>query len=108
MQFDKFTLKSQEAVAAAQSLAATRNQQTVEPEHLLHALLSDPEGVVFPVVQRLGASPRVLRDRVDELLDRIPKVFAGEQRVYASPALQRVLERAREEAESLKDEYAST
>jgi ATP-dependent Clp protease ATP-binding subunit ClpB len=105
---ERFTLKSQEALMAAQQLAAQRNHQQVEPEHLLHALLSDPEGVVFPVVQRLGASPRVLRDRVDELLDRIPKVFAGEQHVYASPALTRVLERAREEARSLKDEYVST
>src|SRR6266542_255750 len=111
MQLDKFTLKSQEAIAAAQSLAATRNQQTVEPEHLLHGLLSDSEGVVFPLVQRLGSSPRALRDRVDELIDRIPKTYVGgavEDRVGASPALVRVLERAQEEARSLKDDYVST
>jgi len=112
MQFDKFTLKSQEAVAAAQSLAATRNQQVVEPEHLLHGLLADPEGVVFPLVQRLGSSPRSLRDRADELIDRIPKTYTSggpaPERVAASPALVRVLERAQEEASSLKDDYVST
>src|SRR5688572_31840669 len=97
MQFDKFTLKSQEAVAAAQSLAASRNQQSIEPEHLLHGLLADPEGVVFPLVQRLGSSPRALRDKADELIDRIPKTYtsggAAPDRVGASPALMRVLER---------------
>lgn len=67
MQLDRFTLKSQEAIVAAQRLAGVRNHQTVEPEHLLHALLSDAEGVVFPVVQRLGTSPRTLRDRVEDL-----------------------------------------
>ncbi len=117
MQFDRFTLKSQAAVAAAQSLAATRNQQSVEPEHLLYGLLSDAEGVVFPLVQRLGSSPRALRDRVEELLDRIPRTYTGgtggtgggaQERVAASPALVRVLERAEEEARGLKDDYVST
>jgi ATP-dependent Clp protease ATP-binding subunit ClpB len=108
-QFERFTLKSQEAVQAAQRLAASRNQQVVEPEHLLHALLSDPEGVVFPLVQRLGASPRALRDKVEELIDRIPRVYgAGAGQVGASPALVRVLERAEEEARGLKDDYVST
>jgi len=110
MQFDKFTQKSQEAVAAAQSLAASRNQQVVEPEHLLHGLLVDPEGVVFPLVQRLGSSPRTLRDKVDELIDRIPRVYtdASQERLAASPALARILERAQEEARSLRDDYVST
>jgi ATP-dependent Clp protease ATP-binding subunit ClpB len=109
MQFDRHTLKSQEAIAAAQSLAASRNQQVVEPEHLLYGLLADPEGVVFPLVQRLGSSPRSLRDRVEELIDRIPRTYTGaQQQVTASPAFVRVLERAVEEMKSLKDEYTST
>ncbi|TMK21747.1 MAG: ATP-dependent chaperone ClpB [Actinobacteria bacterium] len=110
MRFDNYTQKSQEAIAAAQSLAASRNQQAVEPEHLIHGLLSDPEGVVFPLVQRLGSSPRSLRDEVDELIDRIPKTYTsgGGVSAAASPALVRVLERAEEEARSLKDDYVST
>ena len=109
MQLDRFTMKSQESIAASQKLASARNHQVIEPEHLLHALLSDPEGVVFPLVQRVGSSPRALRDKVDELIDRIPKVYAsGEQQIGASPALVRVLERAEEEARNLKDDYVST
>src|SRR5438105_13109562 len=109
MDLERLTLKSQQAVAAAQQLAADRNHQTVEPEHLLDALLADPEGVVYPVVQKLGGSPRALRDRVDALLDRLPKVYAGgESKGYASPALVRVFERAEQAAKALTDEYVST
>ncbi|MHB8513107.1 MAG: ATP-dependent chaperone ClpB [Actinomycetota bacterium] len=109
MQFEKFTLKAQEALVSAQQLAQARNHQVIEPEHLLHALLSDAEGVVYPVVQRIGASPRTLRDRDDELIDRIPKVFVTEQEApSASPALIRVLERAVQQTKDLKDDYTST
>ncbi|HEX9696944.1 MAG TPA: ATP-dependent chaperone ClpB [Actinomycetota bacterium] len=110
MNFERFTIKAQEAVAAAQRLAASRNHQVVEPEHLLDGLVADPEGVVFPVVQRIGASPRALRDRNAELLDRMPRVYVegGEQKVAGSPALARVLERAVEETRALKDDYTST
>ncbi|MFN2590816.1 MAG: Clp protease N-terminal domain-containing protein, partial [Actinomycetota bacterium] len=79
MDLNKLTMKSQEALRAAQEQAAARNHQTIEPAHLLFALLSDPEGVVYPVLQRLGQSPRALRDRVEELLDRMPKVYGPEQ-----------------------------
>ena len=109
MDLERLTLKSQQAVVAAQKLATARNHPAVEPEHLLHALLSDPEGVVFPVVQRLQAAPVALRDRVDELLARLPKAYTGgEQAVGASPAFVRVIERATEEAAALTDQYVST
>src|SRR2546428_11441390 len=109
MDLNKLTLKSQTALQAAQALARQRNHQLVEPAHLLHALLSDPEGVVYPLLQKLGQSPRVLRDRVDEALERMPKVYgAGVQELYLSAATREVLERAFTEAESLTDEYVST
>jgi ATP-dependent Clp protease ATP-binding subunit ClpB len=106
--FEKFTRKSQEALAAAKALAEQRDQQAIEPEHLLYALLSDPEGVVFPVVQRLGMSPRTLRDRVDELIQRLPKVYGARSEAGASQALVKVLDDAEKEAEALKDDYTST
>jgi len=108
MDLEKLTLKSQEAVAAGQRVAAERNHQSVEPEHLLYALLSDPEGVIFPVVQKLGLTPGTLRDRVGSLLDRLPKVYTTEETRFGSPALVRVFERAQEEARALTDEYVST
>ena len=64
MDVNKLTLKSQEALAAAQSSATDRNNQQVEPAHLLAALLSQPEGVVYPLLQKLGAAPKTLADRL--------------------------------------------
>jgi ATP-dependent Clp protease ATP-binding subunit ClpB len=105
---NKLTLKSQQALQSAQELARNLNQQLVEPAHLLHALLSDAEGVVYPMLQRLGQSPRALRDRVQEILDRIPKVYGPQQELLLSSATQQVLERAFSEAAALTDEYVST
>src|SRR5688572_10542896 len=108
MDLNKLTQKSQEALAAAQTAAKQRYHQLLEPEHLLAALLTQPEGVVFPLLQKVGVSPRTLRDRVDELLDRIPKVYGSESEVYLSPALRRLLERADDERQDLGDDYVST
>jgi ATP-dependent Clp protease ATP-binding subunit ClpB len=108
MDLNKLTRKSQEALQSAQELARSRNQQLVEPAHLLFALLSDPQGVVYPLLQKLGQSPRALRDRAEELLDRIPKVYGPEQELFLSAATRHVMERAFSEAEALTDEYVST
>src|SRR5438128_1703264 len=101
---NKLTLKSQEAFRAAQELARARNHQMVEPAHLLYALLSDPEGVVYPLLQKLGHSPRLLRDKVEEILDRVPKVFGSDQELLLSAATRRVLEKAFSEVAALTDE----
>ena len=109
MDLNKLTLKSQEALQRAQEEARNRNHQMVEPVHVLFALLSDPEGVVYPLLQRLEQSPRALRDRVEEALDRIPKVYgAPGQDLYLSAPSRQVLDRAFEEASKLTDEYVST
>jgi ATP-dependent Clp protease ATP-binding subunit ClpB len=105
---NKLTLKSQAALEAAREQAVARSHQTIEPEHVLHALLSDPEGVVYPLLHALGASPRAMRDQVDAALDRLPKVYAQGIEVRLSPATAAMLERAFAEARSLTDEYVST
>src|SRR4029077_16300869 len=107
MDLNKLTLKSQEALRTAQQKAAARNHAQIEPAHLLFALLADPEGVITALLHRVGQSPRSLRDRVEGLLDRLPKVYGG-QEVGLSAASQQVLERAFAEAASLTDEYVST
>ncbi len=110
MDLNKLTMKSQAALQEAQQQAAARNHQTIEPEHVLFGLLSDPEGIVYPLLHEAGADPVRLRQRVDEALDRLPKVYAGGAagEVRISPATGRLLEAAGREAEALTDEYIST
>src|SRR5918994_204936 len=74
MQPDRFTIRSQEAVAAAQRLAAERSNPEVAPAHLLAALLDQDEGVVVPVLQRLGIDAREARRRADEAVETLPKL----------------------------------
>jgi ATP-dependent Clp protease ATP-binding subunit ClpB len=105
---NKLTLKSQAALEAAREQAVARSHQTIEPEHVLYALLSDPEGVVYPLLHSLGASPRALRDGVDAELDRLPKVYAQGVELRLSPRTASMLDRAFAEASALTDEYVST
>jgi len=106
MRFDKFTIKAQEAVQAAQTLAETRGHPQVDTVHLLEALATQAEGVVPPLLQKVGVDPNMVLERVHGELDRLPESRGGE--VYASPALRSVLAGALEEASALKDEYVST
>jgi ATP-dependent Clp protease ATP-binding subunit ClpB len=108
MDLNKLTLKSQEALRGAEELARAHDHQLVEPVHVLVALLSDTEGVIYPLLQRLGQSPRGLRDRAEEVLGRMPRVYGPDQDVLLSTAARHVLERAFTEAAALTDEYVST
>src|SRR2546429_5464677 len=97
MDINKLTLKSQEALQVAERLADERNHQQIAPEHLLAALLGDAEGAVYPTLQKVGASPRMLRERVEELLTKIPRAYverpAGQPgQVYISTDLAKVLD----------------
>jgi ATP-dependent Clp protease ATP-binding subunit ClpB len=108
MDLNKLTLKSQAALQEAHQQASARNHQSIEPEHVLFALLADAEGVVFPLLHHVGANPVQLRARVDEALDAMPKVYAQGVEVRISPATGRLLDAAGTEAEALTDEYVST
>src|SRR5712664_3647357 len=108
MRLDKLTVKAQEAIQAAQSLADQGNHQAIEPEHLLLALLQQQEGVVGPLLGKLGARPETLARQVQAEVDKLPTVRGGGGRQYASQRFEGVINRAREEAERLKDEYVST
>src|SRR6266550_3928990 len=106
---DKLTMKTRAALDGAHQQALARNHQEIVPEHVLFALLSDPEGVVYPLLQQLGVQPKELRDRVGEALDRIPKVFAGGQvEPRFGAGVSKLLQTAGAEADSLTDEYIST
>jgi ATP-dependent Clp protease ATP-binding subunit ClpB len=104
--FDRYTIKSQEAVQAAQETAGKLHHQQIEVEHLLFALLEQTEGVVLPILKKLGADPGRVKADVDAALNKLPRV-EGLVQTYLSPRVNKLFERADQEAERLKDEYIS-
>jgi ATP-dependent Clp protease ATP-binding subunit ClpB len=106
---NRFTRKTGEALQAAQALAREQNHSQVTPEHLLAALVSQPEGVVLPVLERLGVPAKTVRDRVDEALSSVPKVYGQTaQQAQLSQDAYRILEAADQERTGLDDDYLST
>ncbi|RJQ45897.1 MAG: ATP-dependent chaperone ClpB [Gaiellales bacterium] len=109
MQPDKLTIKTQEALAAAQQAAAGSGQQQIEPEHLLIALLSQSEGIVVPILQKLGADVATIRASLKEAVAALPKVSgAPGQQITLSNRTRQVLDAAGRLADQLKDDYIST
>src|SRR5687767_2300153 len=106
MRFDKFTVKAQEAVVRAQELAQQRNHSEILPLHLLSALLGEREGVVLPLLQKIGAHVAKVASDVGAALDALPHA-TGTQTGMSRP-LQDVFNTAQKEADRLKDEYVST
>ena len=108
MQLDRFTIKSQEALQQAIRLAADRSNTETAPEHLLLALLDQQEGIVGPVLRKVGADPAAIRSEVGGALDRLPTITAGAREPATSRELLDVLRAAEREAGKLGDEYVST
>jgi ATP-dependent Clp protease ATP-binding subunit ClpB len=107
MQLDKLTIKSQEAVQAAQRVADERRHAEVEADHLALALLDQPEGVVRPLLERLGAKADALRGQLDGELAKRPKVEGVAER-YPSRGFREVLQQSFSIATAMKDDYVST
>jgi ATP-dependent Clp protease ATP-binding subunit ClpB len=109
MRLDKFTVKAQEAIEAAQASAQSRNHQQVDAEHVLLALLEQQDGVVPPMLQKVGADPRALAAQVAAELDRMPRVHGvALDQLYITPRLRRIFDEALRQAQQLKDDYVST
>ncbi|MDP2271126.1 MAG: ATP-dependent chaperone ClpB [Archangium sp.] len=106
MRIEKFTLKAQEAIQEGQSLARRANHGNYEPEHLLRALLDQQDGVVQPMLQKIGADVKLLGQRVDEALGRL-SVIKGANTSLSNRIVQ-LLERAEDDAKALKDEFTSS
>jgi ATP-dependent Clp protease ATP-binding subunit ClpB len=104
---DKMTIKTQEALAAAQQSASGRGNGAIEPEHLLLALLDQEGGLVTPLLQKIGANPAFVREKTEAALKKLPQV-SGSAQVYLSPGLNRALDEAQKEADTMKDEFVST
>jgi ATP-dependent Clp protease ATP-binding subunit ClpB len=106
--FDKFTVKAQESLAAAQELAAGRNHTESTPLHLLGALLRQDEGVVVPVLKKMGAPITKIGEALERALESLPRLERGLSEARPSIELQELIKRSSEEADGLKDEYVST
>ncbi len=108
MNIEKFTLKAQEALQSAKGIAEQKNHQQIDVEHLLSALLMQKEGIVVPIIQKLGANPNLILSQLETELNRLPRVTGGTGQVYLSSRLNEILNSAWKEAERLTDEYLST
>ncbi len=106
MRLDKFTLRGQEAIQAGIELAERNQNQQVEPEHLLCAMLEQAEGIVRPLLGKLGANVQVVLNDCQAAVARFPRVQGGQQ--YFSPRLTQIFTAAEKQAEKMKDEYIST
>ncbi len=108
MQADRFTIKSQEALEAAQRLAAERRNPQTRPEHLLAVLLEQDGGVVAPVLRKLGVDPAAVRMTLNPALESLPRLATGQEQTGGSNELVEVLRDAEQEMRALGDEYIST
>ncbi len=107
MDFQKLTIKSQEAFASAQGTAVANGNPELTPDHLLLALLDQESSVAARILEKAGESPAELRARTAAAVDALPRIEGARQQPGASPAARRVLEQAFSEAEALKDEYVA-
>src|SRR6185369_12627020 len=106
MRLDKFTLKAQEAIQSAIELAEKNNHQQVEPEHLLVAMLEQEEGIVRPLLGKLGANVAVILNDTQAAVARFPRVQGGQQ--YFGTRTTAVFSEAQKQADKLQDEFIST
>ncbi|MGB2632820.1 MAG: Clp protease N-terminal domain-containing protein, partial [Candidatus Acidiferrum sp.] len=107
LRFDKMTVKAQEALQQAQEIAARHENQAVEPIHLLAALVEQQDGVVPPLLARLGIRAELLTQDIEREIGRLPKVQGFAQQ-HLGRALNDILENSFDEATKFKDEYVST
>ena len=108
MDYEKFTIKAQEALNAASGIAQRNDHAQVGVEHLLLALLRQEDGIVPPIVERIGADPARLAEEAEALAAESPRVYGEAAQLYFSSAASKALAKADAEAAALKDEFVST
>jgi ATP-dependent Clp protease ATP-binding subunit ClpB len=108
IRWDKFTVKAHEAVQRANEIAGEHGNPELLPLHVLAALLEDKEGIVPPVLEKIGIGTQAVLSEVYREIEKLPRVSGGAQQAQMSNALNQMLERAFKEAANFKDEYVST
>lgn len=99
MRLDRLTIRAQEAVQQAQSIAERMNHQNINAEHLLLALINQTESIVPTVLQKLGVQLPLLRRYVEAELKKLPQVHGASVASYITPCFKQVMDKAFEEAE---------
>ncbi len=107
MRLDKYTVKAQEAIHEGQALARRADNPNYEPEHLAAALLAQKDGIVEPVLRKIGVDSKLFTARLDEALGKLPRMQGGEGALL-SQRLLKTFDKAEDEAKSLKDEFISS
>src|SRR6185369_4727796 len=107
MKLDRLTIKAQEALQSAQEVAQRHSHQEIDAEHLCLALVQQPEGLIQPLLEKLGLPIPALTTDLEKELTRRPKVQGGSE-AYLANTLKKVLDAAEKEAGKLKDDYTST
>lgn len=107
MNYEQMTLKMQDALQSASSLAQQRDHSEIGNEHLLYAMLNQKDGMIPPLVERIGLQPSSLQTNLENLLDKYP-VVKGQTQMSLSSSAQKVLAKAEKEMASLKDQFLST
>jgi ATP-dependent Clp protease ATP-binding subunit ClpB len=108
IRWDKFTVKSQQAMQQAQARAAELGNPEVQPVHLLLALIEDREGVIPAVLEKIGVPTERLEHDLHQIEEKLPRVAGSASQPGLSQALNKALEQAFREAANFKDEYVST
>ncbi|MGD9141698.1 MAG: AAA family ATPase, partial [bacterium] len=108
MRLDRFTIKAQEAIEGAQKVATDKSNQEITPEHLMAALLEQTEGVIVPLLKKVGANPETIAVDLGGEIDKLPKVYGAESGSHMSQTLRKVFDNSFKEMERLKDEYVSS
>src|SRR3954454_4000592 len=108
MRLDKLTIKAQEALQAAQELAASRAHQELTPEHVLAALLDQADGITGAILRKLGVDPAIVRQSVATALDAQPQVSGGASDIYLGKRLKDLMDEATRQSKEFKDEYVSS
>ncbi len=108
IRWDKLTLKTQEAVTAAGELASQNGNAEILPVHLLAALMADSEGIVAPVLAKIGVDADTVRNQAEAAVQRLPKVTGSSAQPQLSNQLSKTMDQAFKEAANFKDEYIST
>src|SRR5205809_6128488 len=108
IRWNKFTVKAQEAVQRANELASEHGNPELLPVHILAALVEDKEGIVPPVLEKIGIGPQAVLNDLYRELERLPKISGAAAQAALSQSTNQLLDRAFKEADTFKDEYVST